>query len=161
MKKQVVTGLAAILASGVFAQAAEDDVRAVIVRLFKGMQLGDSAMVRSTFAGDIQFVTIASNQDGTSAKYVEPSAAGFLKAVGMPHADAWNEEIWNLKIIVDGSLAQAWCDYAFYVGKKFSHCGADAFLLHKEREGWKIFLLADTRRPSPCVIPKEVEDRYK
>jgi hypothetical protein len=162
MKKRLLTGIGVFLATGVLAQAgAEEDVRAVIARLFKGMQLGDSAMVRSTFAADIQFVTITSKQDGTSAKHIEPSAAPFLKALGTPHAEVWNEEIWNLKIVVDGSLAQAWCDYAFYVGKKFSHCGADAFLLHKEREGWKIFHLADTRRLFPCVMPKEIEDRYK
>ncbi len=151
-----------MLAFGVYAQGTpEDDVRAVITRLFKGMQLGDSAMVRSTFSGDVQFVTIASNKDGLSSRHTEKNAVPFLKAVGTPHAEAWNEEIWNLNVNIDGSLAQAWCDYAFYVDRKFSHCGVDAFLLHKEKEGWKIFHLADTRRPAPCLIPKEIEARYK
>lgn len=162
MKKSIPLCMGIMLAFGVYAQGTpEDDVRAVITRLFKGMQLGDSAMVRSTFSGDVQFVTIASHKDGVSSRYVEKTAAPFLKAVGTPHAEAWNEEIWNLNVSIDGSLAQAWCDYAFYVGRKFSHCGVDAFLLHKEKEGWKIFHLADTRRSTPCLIPKEIEARYK
>jgi hypothetical protein len=64
-------------------------------------------------------------------------------------------------IKIDGDFAQAWCDYAFYVGKNFSHCGVDAFQLHKTKEGWKIFHLADTRRRSGCVVPKEIEDKFK
>lgn len=162
MKGSLLAGTWLVLAWGAYGQSlAADEVKVVITRLFKGMQLGDSAMVRSTFASDVQFVTIAYVQGGTSVRHVEKTAAPFLKAVGTPHADAWNEEIWNLKVMVDGNLAQAWCDYAFYVGKKFSHCGVDAFLLHKENDGWKIFYLADTRRPAPCAIPNEIEVRYK
>ena len=139
----------------------EEEVKTVIGTLFRGMQLGDSAMVRSTFSPDVQFATIIVGKDGVSTRHVEGSASPFLKAVGSPHVETWNEEIWNLKISIDGNLAQAWCDYAFYIGKRFSHCGVDAFLLHQEKDGWKIFHLADTRRASPCAVPKEIEAKYK
>ncbi|MDL5047930.1 hypothetical protein QQ054_18090 [Oscillatoria amoena NRMC-F 0135] len=162
MKKPI--GVIAYLISALFAAAQntpEEEVKAVIGTLFKGMQLGDSAMVRSTFSGDVQFATIGVGKDGVTFRHVVQSAAPFLNAVGTPHGEAWNEEIWNLKISIDGNLAQAWCDYAFYVGKRFSHCGADAFLLHKDKSGWKIFHLADTRRTSSCMVPKEIEEKYK
>jgi hypothetical protein len=58
-------------------------------------------------------------------------------------------------------LAQAWCDYAFYVDKSYSHCGVDAFQLFKGKDGWKIFHLADTRRKTGCTIPKEIQDKHK
>ncbi|MCK6617624.1 MAG: hypothetical protein L6Q51_08260 [Cyclobacteriaceae bacterium] len=161
MKKlPVLIVLLAISYTGCAQRTAEDEVKNVIHTLFKGMQLGDSALVASTLTRDVQFVTVATNKDGQPVRHTENSSRAFLNAVGTPHVEPWNEEIWNVKISVDGTLAQAWCDYAFYVGKKFSHCGVDAFLLHKEKSGWKIFHLADTRRASPCAIPKEIENRY-
>ncbi len=161
--KKLTIGLAGLFVSMcLYAQnAPEEEVKAVIETLFKGMYLGDSAIVRSTLSADVQFATIVVGKDGISTRTTEQSAAPFLKAVGTPHPDPWNEEIWNLKISIDGTLAQAWCDYAFYIGKRFSHCGADAFLLHKGKNGWRIFHLADTRRTSPCRIPKEIEEKYK
>jgi hypothetical protein len=86
---------------------------------------------------------------------------GFLKAVGTPHPEVWYEEIWNLKIQIDGDFAQAWCDYGFYIGKTFSHCGVDAFHMHKGKDGWKIFHLADTRRKTECDVPKKIQDKHK
>jgi hypothetical protein len=71
------------------------------------------------------------------------------------------EEIWNLKIQMDGDFAQAWCEYAFYYQNKFSHCGVDAFHLIKTTEGWKIFHLADTRRKENCIIPEEIKSKHK
>ncbi|QOI97710.1 MAG: hypothetical protein HRU69_09485 [Flammeovirgaceae bacterium] len=162
MKKlPVLIVLLAFSLNGRAQTADEGEVKNVIQTLFKGMQLGDSALVASILTRDVQFVTVAFSKDGQSVRHTENSSRSFLNAVGMPHVESWNEDIWNLKISVDGALAQAWCDYAFYIGKKFSHCGVDAFLLHREKSGWKIFHLADTRRTSPCAIPKEIEIRYK
>ena len=161
--KKLITGIVCLI-SAFLANAqntAEEDVKAAIAMLFKGMQLGDSAMVRSTLSQDVRFATILAGKDGTSNRHMEQSALPFLKAIGTPHSEIWNEEIWNLKIMIDGNLAQAWCDYAFYIGNRFSHCGVDAFLLHKEKDGWRIFHIADTRRTSPCAVPKEIEGKYK
>lgn len=159
----LITGLAIIhspLCGQVAASAEEIRVKEVITRLFKGMELGDSAMVRSCFASAITLATARQNKEGSWVLTRENSLAGFLKAVGTPHADPWLEEIWNLEVSVDGALASAWCHYAFYVGNRFSHCGADAFHLYKEGENWKIIHLADTRRPEGCIIPEEVKRRH-
>ena len=79
--------------------------------------------------------------------------ASFLKAIGTPHDQIWDEKIWNTKIEIDGGIAQVWTDYAFYVGTEFSHCGVDAFHLIKDEEkGWKIVHLMDTRRKEGCEI---------
>jgi hypothetical protein len=161
MKKLAFLVVGVILIGYAPAQNNPDvEVESIIYRLFKGMHLGDSAMVRSTFTPDVQFATIEIGKDGDSFRRVESSSAAFLKAVGSPRAEAWNEEIWNLNMRMAGDLAQAWCDYAFFIGKRFSHCGVDAFLLHKVKGEWKIFYLADTRRTSPCAIPKDIESKY-
>ena len=89
------------------------------------------------------------------------SVEKWLKGIGTPHPQVYYEEIWNLKIQVDGDLAQAWCDYALYADRTFSHCGVDAFHLFKGKDGWKIFHVADTRRKTPCNIPQTIQDKHK
>jgi hypothetical protein len=132
-----------------------------IVRLFKGMNLGDSAMVRSAFAKEVTMVTVSKDKAGNQVVRRESSLAGFLKAVGTPHSEPWSEPIWDANIEVDGTFAQVWTRYAFYVGKKFSHCGVDAFQLVKYENDWKIIHLADTRQTIGCEIPASISDQFK
>jgi hypothetical protein len=148
----------------VFAKAQSQPDQAImepIVRLFTGMHKGDSAMVHSAFAKEITMVTVAKDKTGNTVVRRENSLAGFLKAVGTPHPEPWSEPIWNTKIEVDGNFAQVWTEYAFYVGKKFSHCGVDAFQLVNNGSGWKIIHLADTRRTVDCNVPASVSDQFK
>lgn len=146
-----------------YGQATPDEtaIKEVINSLFKGMELGDSAMVHKAFTRTPVMATVSRNQQNEPVLRQEHSLDGFLKAVGTPHKDVWYEEIWNLKIQQDGDLAQAWCNYAFYAGKNFSHCGVDAFHLHKGKDGWKIVHLADTRRKTGCEIPAEISNKHK
>lgn len=145
----------------IHAQTEEPKIKEVVERLFKGMQVGDSAMVRSVFNKDVTMATVYQNRENKVLLRRESSIEDFVKAVGTPRADALNEEIWGLTIQLDGDFAQAWCDYAFYIGKKFSHCGVDAFHLYKTENGWKIFHLADTRRSTNCNIPAGITEKYK
>ncbi|MCZ8353439.1 MAG: nuclear transport factor 2 family protein [Cyclobacteriaceae bacterium] len=136
-------------------------VENVIVDLFKGMYNSDSAQVRKLFVPSVKMATIATDAQGNSVAKDGGSLMDFLTAIGTKRPDKLSEEIWNIKVNIDGGLAQAWCDYAFYVGKKFSHCGADAFHLVKENGQWKIFQLADTRRRSNCIIPEVIQNKFK
>jgi hypothetical protein len=144
------------------AQSTSDEkaISAVLERLFKGMELGDSAMVRSTFAKRVAVAGISFDQNNETVLRVDEKAMDtFLKAIGTKHSATWYEEFWDLEIQTDGILAQTWCNYAFYSGKSFSHCGVDAFQLYKSSDGWKIFQLADTRRKGDCGIPEEIRRR--
>lgn len=139
----------------VAAQDARGEVMAVVKRLFDGMRAGDSAMVRSVFHPQVRMLTAATRQ-GKPVLDIETGADGFVKAVGAPKAQAWDERIWNEKVQVDGALASVWVDYAFYLGEKFSHCGIDHFLLSRSEAGeWKIVELADTRRQEGCEARKQ------
>lgn len=132
-----------------------------IVRLFTGMNLGDSAMVHSAFAKEVTMATVMKDKSSNLVVRRESSIAGFLKAVGTPHPEPWSEPIWGARIEVDGTFAQVWTQYAFYLGKKFSHCGVDAFQLVNDGKGWKIIHLADTRHTSGCSVPTSVSDQFK
>ena len=135
-------------------------VKAVITKLFLGMEKGDSAMVHSTFAKEVSLLTAFRDKNNNPKLIRESSIEDFLKAVGTPHPETWYEETWNFVIQIDGDFAQAWCDYAFYVGNKFSHCGIDAFNLFKDQDGWKIVHLADTRRKEGCTIPNGIQKKH-
>jgi len=138
----------------------EDKVKDVVAQLFKGMELGDSAMVHRCFTAQVTMATVKISKEGSAVLSREGSIAGFLKAVGTPRPEKLYEEIWDVEVSVDGMFAQVWCDYAFYIGNKFSHCGVDAFHLFKEGAVWKIFHLADTRKSVGCNIPADIANKH-
>lgn len=144
------------------AQTSEkENVIAVVQQLFTGMYKGDSTLVRNAFAKEVTSATVLRDKDGKPVLRRESSIDEFVKAVGKPYPEPLTEEIWNIQVQIDGDLAQVWCDYAFYIGHRFSHCGVDAFNLHKTTEGWKIFHIADTRRKEECNIPEEIKKKHQ
>ena len=150
--------------SPAFAQseAEREVVMKPVKMLFEGMLNGDSTLARSAFEKKVTSARISTDKEGKPFIRNESSIDGFIKAIGTPHTEKWNEMIWDEKILIDGNLAQVWTNYAFYLGKKFSHCGVDAFHLVKGADGnWRIFHLADTHQKEGCVIPKEISKLFE
>lgn len=164
MKQHLLT-IGFLIISIVSAAQSEAENAAVmqpINLLFKGMKLGDSSIVHAGFTKTVSMANIAIDKDGKPLIKYESSLDGFLKAVGTPHSEIWNEVIWDTKILIDGNMAQVWAPYAFYVEKNFSHCGVDAFQLFRDTEGaWKIFHLADTRQKEGCKVPIKISEQFK
>lgn len=125
------------------------EVANVINQLFDGMRLGDSSMVNSCFYHEVEMLTTYTDREG-NAHLKKGSAKDFLKAVGTPHDEVWDEKLFDTEIRIDDNLAQVWAEYSFFLDDKFSHCGVNAFHLFKTKEGWKIFHLTDTRRRTRC-----------
>ncbi len=138
-----------LLTPPVRAQDTRADVMAVVQRLFDGMRAGDSAMVRSVFHPKARMIS-AGSRTGPMVVRVEESPDGFVKAVGSPHPQRWDERTSNEKFFVDGPVAVVWADYTFHLGDKFSHCGIDHFLLVQEAGKWLVMELADTERREGC-----------
>jgi hypothetical protein len=151
-----------LLLSGVAMAQEDKKVMEPIGRLFDGMTRGDSAMVHSAFHPSAKLITVAQDAKTKQPVLRGDVFTGFLKAIGTPHAEVWNELIWSPEIRIDGNLAQVWAPYAFYAGKKFSHCGVDAFHLFRDTAGqWKIFHLADTRQTEGCQVPAKISEKFK
>ena len=149
MKRLVMSAALALLAVGpVSGQSSEDDVMAVINRLFDGMRAGDSSMVRSVFHPRARMGRATDDR-----LRITDGVDGFVEAVGSPHDEVWDEPIWDYHVRIDGKLAQVWTKYAFFRGETFSHCGVDAFDLYLTSEGWKIFQLVDTMQQEDCEMP--------
>ena len=141
-------------AGSVAAQAAtpEQEVKAVVERLFNGMRAADSAAVHAVFHPQARLQTTAVRQGEPVLR--TDSIEAFLRAVGTPHTEVWDERVSNLEIRTDGDLATAWMDYAFFVGQRFSHCGVNALQFVRTGQGWKVLQIIDTRRRECANAPR-------
>ena len=132
----------------------QDEVLKPIYQIFEGMNKSDSSIVSAAFYSGSVVMQTAYLKEGKSTLH-EGSLEGFLKAIGTPKDQVWEEKVWDFKIQVDKPLAQVWCQYAFYVDNTFHHCGVDAFQLLNTESGWKIFSVVDTRQTENCPEPPE------
>lgn len=139
-------------------QTAQDnkEILEPINALFRGMSTGDSALVHASFTPDASLASISKNKEGVTVVRRD-ELSKFLIAIGTPHEEKWSEPIWDVKIQMDGTFAQVWAKYGFFIGKQFSHCGVDTFQLIKGTDGkWRIFYLADTRWKDGCNVPPAI-----
>jgi hypothetical protein len=133
--------------------AREREVIEVVQRLFDAMRAGDSAAARVLFEPGTRLQSVASPQGVLTIS--EDSLGMFMRAIGTPHAQVYDERIANERVLIDGPYAVAWVDYTFYRGDQKSHCGVDAFQMVRRPAGWRIFGLTDTRRRENCPdLPK-------
>jgi hypothetical protein len=128
--------------------AAHDSVMMPIKRLFDGMRAHDSSMIRSVFVQGAMMMGGVPRPNAPQAVRFT-SIDGFVTAAGAP-GDAWDEQIYDPIVQIDGGLASVWVFYTFHAGTRFTHCGVDAIQLVRTTEGWKISVLADTRRSTGC-----------
>ena len=155
-----------ILVAPVFAIGQSKEEKEAILKpvkqLFEAMKKGDSALLRNAFTKEVTLATVAKTKEGKLFFKTESSLNDFAKVIATPHADVYNEVVWDEIIQVDRNFAQVWAPYAFYLGNKFNHCGVDAFQLVKTDAGvWKIFHLADTRQKEGCSVPKKISSQFK
>ncbi|MFQ3599372.1 MAG: nuclear transport factor 2 family protein [Chloroherpetonaceae bacterium] len=132
-------------------------VKATVQALFDAMRSADSTRLRTLFTDNAQLKTVQALPNSASAQakpkaavLKEESVEAFIRAVGTPRKEVWDERIFDVEVKIDGELAMVWTKYEFYVDTTFSHCGVNLFQLLKQSDGWKIFSVTDTRRKSPC-----------
>jgi hypothetical protein len=128
--------------------AREREVIAVAERLFDAMRARDTAAARALFEPGARLQSVATRQGVLTVS--EDSLGMFLRAIGTPHPQRFDERIANERVLIDGPYAVAWVDYTFYLGDQKSHCGVDAFQMVRRPTGWRIFGLTDTRRREGC-----------
>lgn len=154
IKKLLLLCLISVSWSGHAQDNEEVQIMKVIDQVFEAMRTNDSTLLKQSFVAAPNTFTAYVNKEGKSI-LAKGNFNRFIRAVGQPKEQVWNEPIWNEQVHIDGNLAAVWVDYAFYLGDQFSHCGVDAFHLIKEEGQWKIFHLVDTRRKENCEIPEE------
>ena len=119
----------------------EADVEALVYRLFAAMNRSDAQAIKSLFTADARIVGTSSNGT-TQVMTIED----FSKRIAEARAGSLDEKVTSMEVRVDDALATAWVGYDFFVNGAFSHCGVDAFQMHRGTNGWRIMQVADTRR---------------
>jgi hypothetical protein len=124
----------------------EQEVRAVVAKMFDAMRARDTAAFRSLFDSGARLIA-TSNRNGTPEIDITPIGNFIAMISTAAPGQLLDERLMNTEVRVSDNLASVWTEYNFYIGERFSHCGVDNFQLAKGADGWKIFALADTRRP--------------
>jgi len=145
--------LAAVLVSPTLASGQSADERGAlgaVERMFEGMRTADSAMVRSVFAEGARFASVDARTSAQTIRF-EP-VDGWLRGIA-GSARRWDEQIYDVRVRVDGDIAHVWAPYTFYLDKRVRHCGVNAIDLLRDASGWKVTQLSDTRRQEGCRDP--------
>ena len=142
----VVALLVATGASG--AQVPDQEgPRAAVDQLFLGMRMANERILREVLAPDVRFVVIT-----PTGEIAPETLDAFVSAVAAS-AGAWNEQIYEVEVRVDDTMASVWAPYTFYLSGAISHCGINSIELLRGADGWKITQISDTRRTEGCPDP--------
>jgi len=124
-----------------------DGPRAAVDQLFLGMHMGSESIVREVLAPDVRFAVL-SDEGAIQAQSLD----GWVRAVGASQG-AWDEQIYDVDVRVDGTVASVWAPYTFYLAGRLSHCGVNSIELLRGADGWKITQVSDSRRSEGCPDP--------
>lgn len=131
--------------------SAEQEVRAVVQRLFDAMRAKDTAAMRALFDPDAKLVGMRPGRAGEPPVVQRLTAADFAAFVARDTRAPWIERAWDAEVRISGPLATVWAAYDFHFGETFSHCGVDAVQLLRTAQGWRIMSIADTFVREGCV----------
>jgi Putative lumazine-binding len=149
MRKNIIFLFVLFSILNIKAQTAEDSVKMTINHFFEGMKKSDTTLIKSTMMESIVFQTITKNKEGETIVRTE-NVTAFLTSIATPRKEVADERITFETIKIDANLASVWTPYKFYMGEKFSHCGANSFQLVRQNGVWKIQYIIDTRRKQGC-----------
>ncbi|WP_439554881.1 nuclear transport factor 2 family protein [Dyadobacter sp.] len=149
MQNAFVFALLILTNHNVIAQDKSAEVKAVVNKMFDAMRAGDSLSLRSVVTADCALTSLSKNKADSTVAHTS-NMQGFIKAVGTPHKEKWDERIYDVKVSIDEPMAIVWAPYKFYLGETFSHCGVNVFTLINTKAGWKISAITDTRRKENC-----------
>lgn len=124
-------------------------IHQVVTNLFDGMRTRDTAAMRTLFHEPVAMRSVSWRQ-GKAMVEADGLEDWFKGVASAPAGVLLDERLGPPEIRVDGNLSSVWVYYEFYVGDKFSHCGVDSFQFGRTDAGWKILLLADSRRRQGC-----------
>lgn len=128
----------------------KEEVKKAVEMFFDGFHNQDSTLIKRTTSPAIIMQTIGRDKEGVSVVKTS-DFNNFLKSiVSIPDTTKFREKLLSFQIQIDGSMANAWTPYEFWINDVLSHCGVNSFQLHKQDGSWKIIYIIDTRRRDDC-----------
>ena len=125
--------------------AQEKEIKQSITVFFEGLQTADTLKIQTVCHKEMKLQSIMEkNAIGTLS--FESNEEFYKSIASIPKNLKIEERLLSYKIQIDGSMAQVWTPYEFYVNDKLSHMGTNSFTLLLENNVWKIVHIIDTRR---------------
>lgn len=125
--------------------AQEKEIKQSISIFFDGLQTADTLKIQTVCHKEMKLQSIM-EKNGVGKLSFETNEEFFKSIASIPKNLKIEERILSYKIQIDGSMAQVWTPYEFYVNEKLSHIGTNSFTLLLENNIWKIVHIIDTRR---------------
>jgi hypothetical protein len=125
--------------------AEEEQVIAVMQKVFDGIAAHDAAMIESTMLPDARLSFV--RDQGTPASIGAIEMANRISLTKGTLLERFNGAP---RVLIRGRIAQLWAEYEFLRDGKFSHCGIDTATLLKTETGWKIASLSYTAETTGC-----------
>jgi hypothetical protein len=148
---RIILILCVILTSNMFAQQEENQkVKAAVDTFFEGFHKGDTLLMKSVMTDNLLLQTTFKDQDGKNILVTENRSKLIETIASRPEDQKWDERLLAYNIQIDGSMANVWTPYEFWLNGVFSHCGVNNFQLFNDSGQWKIIYLIDTRRKEGC-----------
>ena len=148
---RIILILCVILTSNMFAQQEENQkVKAAVDTFFEVFHKGDTLLMKSVMTDNLLLQTTFKDQDGKNILVTENRSKLIEAIVSRPEDQKWDERLLAYNIQIDGSMANVWTPYEFWLNGVFSHCGVNNFQLFNDSGQWKIIYLIDTRRKEGC-----------
>lgn len=125
--------------------AQEKEIKQSISVFFDGLQTADTLKIQSICHKEMKLQSIMEKNTIGSLSF-ETNEEFYKSIASIPKNIKIEERLLSYKIQIDGSMAQVWTPYEFYIDGKLSHIGTNSFTLLLENNIWKIVHIIDTRR---------------
>jgi len=143
---RLIPTLLLLAAAAPFAHASEEEeVIAVVQKVFDGMAAHDAAMIRSTMLPDARLYSVT---DAAAPRSMP--AEDFISRIAGAQGALLERFTGRPQVSMRGRMAQVWGEYEFLRDGKFGHCGIDTATLFKTADGWKIAALVYTSETTGC-----------
>jgi hypothetical protein len=147
---EATSALSARPLTGDMSADAQAVVLGVVQGLFDALATGDARLLREHMDPSV-VMHFSETRDGRTT-YGSSTVEGLANRIESS-AEPLIERMWDPVVTIQGSLANVWTPYDFYVGTEFSHCGIDSVTLMDTEGGWRIIGLAWTRlQPPACAL---------
>lgn len=121
----------------------------VINTMFAEMANHNPEAIKAVYLPEALLVALIKNKEGkTVTRYL--SGETFSKGFAVKKNEL-KEDMYEMKTEIFGDLALVHGRYVFFVDKKISHCGVNAFHLVRTDAGWKIGGASSTIEPNGCT----------
>lgn len=122
-------------------------VMITLSRAAEAISARDSELLRPLLRPHGTFTVMEEKPDGTRSL---TSGAWDVYLQNMkPGPERYEERMHDVEIRIDGTVADVWAPYSFFVDGKLRHCGINHFQLVFEG-GWKIQNVTWTKRMTGC-----------